>query len=333
MDGLRWLCARALVRRGASLIRELGAAGFVALILGGGACLVAGLCVPAYRLNWLWLGGGGASDVLLAVVLLGLVLSWTRWGTRPVRRATALGALALACVALADTASYYGLIARGDIGSAFAFPLSALVALLCGVGAAQLLRAPCPAAPVRRAGSLVVAGGLLVLVHVTAFGATDYRRPADVAVVFGAAVRPDGSPSLVLRDRTMTACDLYEQGLVDTLVLSGGRSPHAPCSEPQCMARLARARGVPEHALVFDEGGATTRASLDNVRALAAEHGWQRMLLVSHDYHLARISVAAHRRDLRAYTVPARESRAWRGKSFFVLRELAAWAWYAASDV
>ena len=146
--------------------------------------------------------------------------------------------------------------------------------------------------------------------------------------MFGAAVRPDGSASGALLDRTNTACALYHQGLVDVLVLSGGRNPAVPVSEPVCMARLARAAGVPEEALILDETGRTSAATLTTVDRLARERDWSRILLVSHDYHLARLHLLARPLGARAYTVPARETVPWPSKPAFVLREVAAWGWH-----
>ena len=44
------------------------------------------------------------------------------------------------------------------------------------------------------------------------FGKTDYRRPADAAVVLGARVYADGRLSDALADRVRTACQLYRDG-------------------------------------------------------------------------------------------------------------------------
>ena len=62
---------------------------------------------------------------------------------------------------------------------------------------------------------------LFPLAQVFFFGTTDYRRQADVAVVFGAQVHDDGSPSTALVDRVTTACDLYHEGTVPVLIMSG----------------------------------------------------------------------------------------------------------------
>ncbi len=243
--------------------------------------------------------------------------------------------LALAC--LADALGYYRLLADGHITSAFPVPLSLALGLILLVWALPGRRRHFVSeSRTRRAlwirvldqGAPLALIGLGALAHILAFGATDYARPADAAVVLGAAVWPNGEPSQALLDRTVSACELYHRGLVDTLVLSGGRDPAAPLSEPACMARIARERGVPADALVLDETGIDTAASIRAVRGLARERGWRRLLMVSHDYHLARIHLASERAGLRIFTVPARESRFLLKKPWFVAREVAAWGWY-----
>ena len=55
---------------------------------------------------------------------------------------------------------------------------------------------------------------LFPVAQVFFFGKTDYRRPADVVVVFGAQVHRDGAPSTSLNDRMTTAIELYKDHLV-----------------------------------------------------------------------------------------------------------------------
>src|SRR5688572_15850090 len=50
----------------------------------------------------------------------------------------------------------------------------------------------------------------------------DDAQPVDAIVVLGAA-QYDGRPSPVLRDRLDHALDLYDAGLADHIVLTGGR--------------------------------------------------------------------------------------------------------------
>jgi uncharacterized SAM-binding protein YcdF (DUF218 family) len=110
------------------------------------------------------------------------------------------------------------------------------------------------------------------------------------------------------------------------IVLSGGHGRDAPISEPEAMRAIALAEGVPESALVLDEQGLDTQASIENTRVLARDRSWHRVLAVSHDYHLARIRLLGDRAGLAVRTVPATEtfSPAWKVRP--VAREVLAWA-------
>ena len=63
---------------------------------------------------------------------------------------------------------------------------------------------------------------------------------------------------------------------------------------------------------------------------LNRQHGWQQVLLVSHDYHLARLALLAQAHGLSARTVPALETSPWPNKQRFVWREIAAFCWHFA---
>jgi len=290
--------------------------------------------------TWLWVQGGvlpaGLVHTLAIVFAVGVLFLRRR---HPALAFLVRGAaLLLAVACLADAFVYYRLLAVGRITSSVPVPMSLLLCVLL-LGYAVTARPTSLHAEggTRRALWVRVLertaplwlGGVGLLLHLVLFGATDYARPADAAVVFGAAVRANGKASQALRDRTLTACALYHRGLVDHLVLSGGRDPRAPCSEPACMAQIALAYGVPAEALVLDELGINTQASIENVRQLVEARSWGSVLMVSHDYHLARIQMASRKAGLRACTVPASESRVLWAKPWFTAREAAAWIAYS----
>ena len=303
-------------------------AALLALLTLGALSAVAGCVHPGYRLAHLWIGGEALWVGLLFCAALG---SWRSAAPATWHRVVLA---ALVILALRDVARFHGAVGSGSVRSALPIPLSAVVAVVLAWGCFR------PPRPTRRRidGVALLALAACAVpawlgLHLATFGTTDYRRPANAAVVLGAAVRPDGAASTALRDRTLAACRLYHEGLVQHLVLSGGRDPRTPISEPACMARIALEAGVPRDALVLDESGATSRDTLDEVVRLTETHRWRKTLLVSHDYHLARLAMGAKRRGLRSYTVPAAESAVWIGKSMAIVREVAALMWYAATDV
>jgi len=87
------------------------------------------------------------------------------------------------------------------------------------------------------------------------------------------------------------------------------------------MRRRALAAGVPDSAIVVDETGVDTAATVREARRLV---GSGSALLVTHYYHEPRLVMLAEREGLRAWTVPATMSRHLVKEPRFVLRELLA---------
>jgi vancomycin permeability regulator SanA len=160
------------------------------------------------------------------------------------------------------------------------------------------------------------------------FGKTDYRRPADVAVVLGARVYADGRPSDALADRVRTACKLYRNGTVKKLLFSGGPGDGS-VHETEGMKRMALQLGVKPDDILLDAQGVNTQATVKNTEAIFQQLHASRILVVSHFYHLPRIKLAYHREGREVYTVPAKESYLLRQMPYNMAREVAAlWVYY-----
>jgi vancomycin permeability regulator SanA len=108
--------------------------------------------------------------------------------------------------------------------------------------------------------------------------------PAPVAVVFGAKVRKDGTPSPYLAGRLDLALRLYRAGKVKAILVSGdhGRWTY---DEPDAMRSYLMARDVPDSKVVADYAGFDTYQSCARARRI---FGVRRAILVSQDFHIAR---------------------------------------------
>ena len=105
-----------------------------------------------------------------------------------------------------------------------------------------------------------------------------------VAIVFGAGLRRDGYPSIVLADRVRVASELYRTGKVSQLLVSGSaRSPYY--DEPSAMKDLAVQLGVPSEDIILDRNGLRTYDT-----CYRAKHIFEikEALLVSQSFHLPR---------------------------------------------
>jgi len=145
----------------------------------------------------------------------------------------------------------------------------------------------------RRAAWIVVAAAFaLVIVPILwvqgvgqrAVRGADDVPPTPVALVLGAGLRPDGSPSVYLTRRLDAARALYERGAVDVILVSGDNA-HANHDEPTAMLDWLVAHGVPADDVVRDHAGFDTHDSC--VRAHDV-FGVDAAVVVTQDYHLRR---------------------------------------------
>lgn len=111
-----------------------------------------------------------------------------------------------------------------------------------------------------------------------------------VAVVLGAAVRPDGTASPTLGLRVDHAVALLAAGRVDRICLTGGRGRHGR-AEAEVARDHPRARGAPDAALLIEPASASTVANLANAFALLPPEAI--VVLVSNRWHLPRAWLAA----------------------------------------
>ena len=177
------------------------------------------------------------------------------------------------------------------------------------------------------AASCVMSGLLFPIAQMACFGMTDYRRNADVIVVFGAKVHEDGHLSSILEERVRTGCELYHQGLAHQILFSGGPGV-GEVHETEGMRRHALELGVPATAILIDPNGVDTESTAINTLRIGQSRKWNRIIAVSQSFHLPRIKLAFHRQGSEVYTVPAKRLYYFRYLPYFILREVAAWWLY-----
>jgi SanA protein len=105
-----------------------------------------------------------------------------------------------------------------------------------------------------------------------------------VAIVFGAEVKRDGTPSVVLRDRIETSVALYKSGKVEKLLMSGDNR-FVDYNEPEAMRQYALKLGVPDFDIVLDYAG---RRTYDTCYRAKEIFGVDSAILVTQGFHLPR---------------------------------------------
>jgi len=138
--------------------------------------------------------------------------------------------------------------------------------------------------------------------------------PAPAAVVFGAGLWRDGSPTPVLRDRVETAAQLYFAGKVQKLLMSGDNR-FVDYNEPAAMRKYALSLGVPDSDIVLDYAG---RRTYDTCYRASHIFGLDHVILVTQNFHLPRALYTCNALGIEASGVPAEGH-------YFLKRTLAYW--------
>ncbi|GAA3231477.1 vancomycin high temperature exclusion protein [Oerskovia jenensis] len=105
-----------------------------------------------------------------------------------------------------------------------------------------------------------------------------------VALVLGAGLRPDGTPSTYLTRRLDAARELYERGTVEVILVSGDNS-REDYDEPTAMLDWLVGHGVPADRVVRDFAGFDTHDTCVRAREV---FGVTEAVVLTQDYHLPR---------------------------------------------
>ncbi len=164
------------------------------------------------------------------------------------------------------------------------------------------------------AGALGIAGVILprLITSIYSLNRTyqqDNAPSERVAIVFGAGLRRDGTPTPILRDRVETAANLYLAGKVEKILMSGDNR-FDYYNEPESMRQYAISLGVPDDAIVLDYAG---RRTYDTCYRAKSIFRVKSALLITQKFHMPRALFLCNALGLNAYGVEANNRRYWGG--------------------
>jgi vancomycin permeability regulator SanA len=152
-----------------------------------------------------------------------------------------------------------------------------------------------------------------------------YTNPTEVpaqrvAIVLGAGVYPDGTPSPMLSDRITAAVELYKLGRVQKLLMTGDNSSD-DYDEVTVMQRYATERGVPVEDVTLDYAGFSTYESCDRAKEI---FGVEQAVLVTQSFHLPRAVYTCRQLGVDAITLGTPDWESYRPQTimYYNLREV-----------
>ncbi len=152
--------------------------------------------------------------------------------------------------------------------------------------------------------------------------------PVDCGLVFGAAISGRNTAGPAIVRRVAGAAELWKDGHVKKLILTGGKGDSWRLSEAAVMRQEAIRYGVDGRDILIEESARSTKENLAKSRIIV-EKQCESVIAISDQYHLARIRLLAKKAgwgSLRTYGVPERPAL---GESRSIIREWVAYLYYA----
>jgi vancomycin permeability regulator SanA len=126
---------------------------------------------------------------------------------------------------------------------------------------------------------------------IVADGLTDELHQADVAVVLGNTVNPDGQPSPRLQARLDKTVELYQKGFFTNIIVSGGFGVEG-FDEAVVMSQYLVSQNIPAERIFVDGEGRTTNLTAKNTAQIMRQNNWQSALVISQYFHISRCKLA-----------------------------------------
>ncbi|MFG2935973.1 vancomycin high temperature exclusion protein [Streptomyces sp. NPDC048282] len=120
----------------------------------------------------------------------------------------------------------------------------------------------------------------------------------DVAVVFGAGLW-DGEPSPYLANRLTAAAELYKEGRIEVVLVTGDNS-RKDYDEPDAMRTYLTRHGVPAQRIVSDYAGFDTWDSCVRAKKI---FGVNRAVLISQGFHIRRAVALCEAAGVTSYGI------------------------------
>ena len=162
----------------------------------------------------------------------------------------------------------------------------------------------------------------MTTISIATYAEKDETQPADVAIVLGASVAGN-EPSPVYRERINHAVQLYNEGCVKAMIMTGGIGEGNVRSDADIALEYAESQGIPHDAILIEEESTITAENLENAKAIMTEHNMNTALLVSDPLHMKRAMLLARDLGIQAYSSPTPSTlyRSWKSKLPFLARE------------
>ena len=148
------------------------------------------------------------------------------------------------------------------------------------------------------------------------------NESCDVAIVLGAAT--SGSEvSEVYKQRLNHAMELYQNGYVKYIIVTGGKGKGNRISDAAIAGEYLVSMGLPDEVILEEDTSTITQENLENAKIIMEENGYETAAIVSDPLHMKRAMLLAEDSGIVAISSPTKSSayKTLKTKIPFVARE------------
>ncbi|QRN41082.1 MAG: YdcF family protein [Neisseriaceae bacterium] len=133
-------------------------------------------------------------------------------------------------------------------------------------------------------------GYLVVFICVVSIKHKSHLNAADAIIVLGAAAWGE-RPSPVFRNRIEYAIELYQNGLANNIIFTGGTPNKNYTSEGEVATKWAIDKNIPKIHIFTDKTSRNTYENLLHAKRIADKNNFKTFIIVSDPYHLTRAKI------------------------------------------
>lgn len=138
----------------------------------------------------------------------------------------------------------------------------------------------------------IIIGWLIIITTVILYdGFIDKIAVSEMGVVLGTKVNEDGTPSTRLKARLDKAVELYQQGTIKSILVSGAVGKEG-YDEALIMREYLLSKHIPDSVIYTDSHGKNTIATAKNTAKIMHQYHLNHSLVISQYFHIARTRMA-----------------------------------------
>jgi len=170
--------------------------------------------------------------------------------------------------------------------------------------------------------AIAIISSTATAISIVNYGKVDEKTTADVAIVLGAGTS-NGDVSPVYRERINHGIWLYENGIVDYLILTGGTKEGGNLSDAHIAKQYALSQNVPDEVIFIEEESTITEENLEYSKGIMVDNSLNTAIIVSDPLHMKRAMLMTKDYGIKGYSSPTPTTmyRSLKTKIPFLARE------------